>query len=132
VSIILTSCVTRSKLEEQIPKLEAFFKRCNFPREEEEGDDIDNNGEYWEFLDPEKLDNWSLHMIPFKNLICFSYKFKNNDTYYSISYDEKIKDIALYRANVIKVHCVTAQTGKPEVEQFHFTIILTPRKFPSP
>jgi len=76
-------------MEEQISKLESFFKRCDFAREEEKGDDIENNGEYWEFLDPEKVDNWSLHMIPFKNLICFSYKYKRNDTYYSISYDEK-------------------------------------------
>jgi len=69
-------------MEEQIPKLEFFFKWCDFAREEEEGEDIENHGEYWEFLDLEKVDNWSLHMIPFKNLICFSYKYKGNDTYY--------------------------------------------------
>jgi len=99
-------------MEEQIPKLESFFKRSNFVRDGEEGDDIENDGEYWEFQDLEKLDNWSLHMILFKNLICFSYKYKGNDTYYLVSYDEKIKDLAQHKANVIKVHYAMAQIGK--------------------
>jgi len=33
-------------MEEQIPKLEVSFKRCDFVREEEEGDDIKNDGDY--------------------------------------------------------------------------------------
>jgi len=86
--------------------------------------------EYWEFLDPEKLNNWSLYMIPFKNLICFSYKYKVNDIYYLVSYDEKIKDIASHRANVIKVHCMMVQMKKQEAEQCHFTIILGSQKIP--
>jgi len=97
-------------MEEQIPKLEAFFKKCNTEREEDEGDDINNDGDYWMFQDLDKVDTWSLHMIPFKNIICFSYKYKINNTYYSVSYDEKIKKIAPHRANVVKIYCVTAQT----------------------
>jgi len=45
-------------------------------RWEEEGEDIENDGDYWEFQNLEKLDNKNLHMILFKNLICFSYKYK--------------------------------------------------------
>jgi len=33
-------------MEEQILKLGSFFKRCNFAREEEEGNDIKNDGDY--------------------------------------------------------------------------------------
>jgi len=33
-------------MEEQIPKLELYFQRCNTKREEDEGDDINNDGEY--------------------------------------------------------------------------------------
>jgi hypothetical protein len=115
-------------MEEQIPRLEAFFKRCETPREEEDGDDIDNDGEYWEFQNPEKVAEWSLRMIPFKNLICFSYKYIESEAFYFVSFDEKIKDIAHDKGSMIKIHCVTAQTGIPEEQQCHFTIVLDSAK----
>jgi len=40
---------SHSRMEEQIPKLESFFKQCDVAREQEEGDNIENDGEYWEF-----------------------------------------------------------------------------------
>jgi len=117
-------------MEEQIPKLQCFFKKCNEGREEDEGDDINNDRDYWEFQDPEKVDSWSLHMIPFKNIICFSCKYKVGDNFYVVSYDEKIKEVAHYKAAVVKIHCVNAISGKSDKEQCHFTIILDTKKIP--
>ena len=35
-------------MEEQIPKLEAFFDRLDITRDEDDRDDFDNEWEYWE------------------------------------------------------------------------------------
>jgi hypothetical protein len=92
------------------------------------GDDFENDGEYWEFQSLEKMEKWSLKMIPFKNLICFSAKYKDSEPYYPISYDEKIKDIAQDVGSIIKIQCVIAQTGLKDEQQYHFTIVLDSAK----
>ena len=115
-------------MKDQIEKLEAFYKRCDHEAPGEDGDDFDNDGDYWEFKNPNKVESWSLHMIPWKNIISFAAKFKDTDHFFNISFDEKIKDVAHERGTLLKVRCITDVAGIPDREQYHFTIQLDSAK----
>lgn len=64
-------------MEEQVPKLEQYFKRMNITTDEDDGDDFNNEGKYWEPIEPEVLECWSLHLIPMTHLYCFSRQYKH-------------------------------------------------------
>ena len=117
-------------MEEQVPKLEAFFDRLDITRDEDDGDDFDNEGEYWEMKNPDKCECWSLHMFPFTDNICFTRKYKGSEPFYPISYEEKIKQISPDDKSKIKIHCITAQTWLTETKQHHFTIVLNSAEGP--
>ena len=59
--------------------LNMYFKKCKvqFLEDDNNADNHLIEGEYWRFKEPEEVETWSLHMIPFLNQFCFSYKFKN-------------------------------------------------------
>jgi len=44
-------------MEEQKEKLKAFFKRVQVIGGDDDGDDLVNEGEYWEMKDPEKVES---------------------------------------------------------------------------
>ena len=119
-------------MDDQTEKLEAFYVRCAHESSREEGDDFDNDGDYWEFKNPEKVESWSLHMIPFKNLICFAAKFKDTDHFFNISFDEKIKDVAHDSGPFLKIRCVTIVTGtSPKASSTTSLFAWTPQDVPS-
>ena len=111
-------------MEEQVPKLKAFFDRLDITRDEDDEDNFDNEGEYWKLKNPIFFGYWILHMIPFIDNICFTRKYKGSEPFYPISYEEKIKLISPGVKSNLKIHCVTVQTRLAEAEQYHFTIIL--------
>ena len=67
------------QMEDQISTLEMYFKKHEVQCDD---DDLNANedvieGEYWEFKEPERVEAWSLFMIPFTYDMTLSYKFKS-------------------------------------------------------
>ena len=48
---------------EQIQKLKAFFKQRENILDGDDGND-NTYGEYWEFQEPDKVENWSIALNP--------------------------------------------------------------------
>jgi len=117
-------------MEDQVEKLEQYFQRVTVIGGGDDGDDLDNEGEYWELLNPEKVEAWSLHMIPHTHNFSFSRKYKDQDPYYPISYNERIIAVSPDVAAKIRIHCVTTAIGKKDEDQYNFTIVVDSKKIP--
>jgi hypothetical protein len=79
-------------MDEQIPRLEAFFKRLVVDKDNNNGDD-NSSGEYWEFIRPDDVLSWSLELLPMTANTYFVHKFKNSPTFLPISYEERVKEV---------------------------------------
>ena len=65
-------------MEDQLSTLEIYFKKRKV-QYDDDNLNVDENiieGEYWEFKEPQRVEAWSLFMIPFTDEITLSYKFK--------------------------------------------------------
>ena len=64
--------------------LNMYFKKCEVQFLEDDNNASDHliEGEYWEFKELEEVEASNLHMIPFLNQFCFSYKFKNTQVFF--------------------------------------------------
>jgi hypothetical protein len=119
-------------MENQIEALEMYFKRCEIQCEDEDttADSTLIEGEYWEFIEPERVEAWSLHMIPFINKICFSYKFKNAQVFLQLTYHEVIKEVEADTHPMVKIKCMTDIPGTRLKDQYHFAICLNSVQIP--
>jgi hypothetical protein len=50
-------------MDEQIPRLEVFFKRLMVDKDDDDGDN-NSSGEYWEFICSDNVESWSLELLP--------------------------------------------------------------------
>ena len=105
-------------MREQIQRLQLFFKRKEVDISDDEGDDNSNN-EYWEFLNPEEVEAWSIALVPMTDFLHFQAKFRTAKDAMPISADEKVKDVVWYADNTLLIHCET--TSSP---LYFFTICL--------
>ena len=61
-------------------------------------------------------------MIPHTNLICFSYKFRSTQVFFTLSFEEKVKDVEIDTHPMLKIKCMTLKPGIERSHQYHFTI----------
>ena len=91
---------------DQIQRLQLFFKKREVDISDNEGDENSNN-EYWEFLNPEEVEAWSIALVPMTDFLNFQAKFRKADDAMAISADEKVKDVVWYTENTLLIHCET-------------------------
>ena len=103
---------------EQIQRLQLFFKQKEVDISDDEGDD-NSNSEYWEFLNPEEVEAWSIALVPMTDFLHFQAKFRTAEDAMLISADEKVKHVVWYVDNSLLIHCET--TSSPP---YFFTICL--------
>ena len=101
---------------DQIQRLQLFFKRKVVDISDDEGDD-NSNSEYWEFLNPEEVEAWSIALVPMTDFLHFQAKFRTAEDAMPIFADEKVKDVVWYADNTLLIHCET--TASPP---YFFTI----------
>ena len=75
---------------DQIQRLQLFFKRKEVDISDDEGDD-NSNSKYWEFLNPEEVEAWSIALVPMTDFLHFQAKFHTAKDAMPISVDEKVK-----------------------------------------
>ena len=101
-----------------------FFKRRENTPDEDEGDD-NVYGDYWEFLDSDEVEKWSMKLDPMTGWAHFVHKFKSSPVFLPISHEERIKDVLHEKPETVLVHCVTI--GE---DPYIFTICIDYKKSP--
>ena len=105
-------------------KLKTFFKHKDANLDEDDGDD-NLGGEYWEFIDLDDVECWSLEFILMSNWVHFVQKFKNLLAFLSISHEEKVREVRYESRKRINIHYMTT-TDEPCL----FTISIDYEKAP--
>ena len=89
---------------EQMKRFEIFFKQkdVNFDK-----DDCDDNsfGGYWEFINLEDVEDWTIELVPMMDYTYFVHKFKNSPIALPILYEEKIKELFSYSKGILLIQC---------------------------
>jgi hypothetical protein len=111
-------------MDEQVKKLEAFFKLRDNTQDEDDGDD-NTFGKYWEFQEPDKVELWSIELDPMMGRSYFVHKFKNSSVFLPISYNECVKGVLSESGRIVLTLCVTTTE-----DQYMFTICLDYSKSP--
>ena len=113
-------------MEDQFKSLNMYFQKCEIQCEEDTTgpDEFLNEGEYWEFKEPERVKAWSFHMIPHTNLICFLYKFRSAQVFLTLLFEEKVKDMEIDTHPMLKIKCMTLKPGIERLQQYHFSICI--------
>jgi hypothetical protein len=104
--------------------LETFFKR-KMPNPEEDGSDDNSGGEYWEFIDPDEVEFWSLELIPMSDSTHFMPKLKISPIFLPILNDEKIREVLYENPGRVNILCETTT-----LERYVFTISIDYAKAP--
>ena len=87
-------------------------------------------GESWMFKNPQDVEAWSLHMIPFTNDIQFSCKFMNAEVYIKLSVAERIKDLECLNDPLIHIKCMTTEINQKPEDAYHFTLVINSKTIP--
>ena len=106
-------------MADQIQRLNSLFKRMDVNLSDDEGDDT-INGEYWEVKDPDRLESWSIALVPMTDNVNFVMKFRAGPHALPISADERIQEVAYYcKGNTVHIHCETI-----DAEPYSFTVVV--------
>ena len=70
-----------------------LFKKMDVNLSEDEGDDT-TNGKYWEVKDRDRLESWSIALVPMTDNVNFVMKFHAGPHALPISADEQIHEVA--------------------------------------
>ena len=105
-------------MADQIERLCQFFVRKDVDLLDDEGDD-NTNREYWEPKDLERLESWSVALVPMTENVNFVMKFSAAPHALLISADERIKDVVHFKDNILHIHCETT-----DADPYAFTIAL--------
>ena len=113
-------------MEDELATLQIYFQKCAVQCDEDDHNVDDHliEGEYWEFKEPDKVEAWSLFMIPFKNEMTLSYKFKSVEVYLQVSFQAKIKDVEVETHPVVKIKCMTTICDIDKKDQYHFAVCI--------
>ena len=114
------------QMEDELATLQMYFRKCAIQCDEDDNniDDQLIEGEYWEFKEPDRVEAWSLFMIPFKNEMTLSYKFKGVEVYLQVSFQAKIKDVEAEMYPVVKIKCMTTILDIDKKDQYHFAVCI--------
>jgi hypothetical protein len=93
-------------MDEQIPRLEAFFKRLVVDKNNDDRDD-NSSREYWKFIHPDDVESWSLELLLMTANMHFVHKFKNSPIFLPISYKERIKEVLYGGDGRVDIYCET-------------------------
>ena len=77
------------------------------------------HGEYWEVKDPDRLESWSIALVPMTDNINFVMKFRASPYALPISADKRIQEVAYYKGNTVHIHCETT-----DAEPYSFTVVV--------
>ena len=119
-------------MDNELATLQMYFQKCKVQCQEDDRNNDENliEGEFWEFKEPERVEAWSLFMIPFKNEMTLSFKFKGAQVYLQISYQTKIKDVEADMHPVIKIKCMTHIPDVEKSDQYHFAVCIDSELIP--
>ena len=105
-------------MADQIERLCQFFVRKDVNLSDDEGDD-NTSREYWELKDPERLESWSVALVPMTENVNFVMKIFATSHALLISADEHIKDVVHFNDNILHIHCKTT-----DADPYAFTLAL--------
>ena len=105
-------------MADQIQRLNSLLKKIDVNLSDDEGDDT-TNGEYWEVKDPDRLESWSIALVPMTDNVNFVMKFHAGPHALPISADEQIQEVAYYKGNTVHIHCETI-----DAEPYSFTVVV--------
>ena len=111
-------------MADQIQHLNNLFKRMDVSLSDDEGDDT-TNGEYWEVKDPDRLESWSIALVPMTDNVNFVMKFRAGPHALPISADERIQEVAYYKGNTVHIHYETT-----DAESYSFTVVVNNTMLP--
>ena len=119
-------------MDDELATLQMYFQKCEVQCQEDDCNNDENliEGEFWEFKEPERVEAWSLFMIPFRNEMTLSFKFKGAQVYLQISYQTKIKDVEADTHPVIKIKCMTYIPDVEKSDQYHFAVCIDSELIP--
>ena len=114
------------QMEDELATLQMYFQKCVVQCDEDDHnvDDQLIEGEYWEFKELDRVEAWSLFIIPFKNEMTLSYKFKGAEVYLQVSFQAKIKDVEAEMHPVVKIKCMTTIPNIEKKDQYHFAVCI--------
>jgi hypothetical protein len=106
MSIVEQTGICPNRNMEQVKRLEAFFKWRVVSIDEDNGDD-NTFGKYWEFIDPDKLECWSIKLDLVTTSTHFVHKFKNSTIFLTISHNELLTEMLCKSSGNILIHYET-------------------------
>ena len=114
------------QMEDELATLQMYFRKCAVQCDKDDYDVDDQliEGEYWEFKEPDRVEAWSLFMIPFKNEMTLLYKFKGTEVYLHVSFQTKIKDVEVETHLVVKIKCMTTISNIDKKDQYYFAVCI--------
>ena len=64
------------QMDDELATLQMYFQKCEVQCQEDDRNNDENliEGEFWQFKEPERVEAWSLFMIPFRNEMTLSFK----------------------------------------------------------
>jgi hypothetical protein len=80
---------SKTRMTEQMRRLEAFFKSKVVDLDEDDGDD-NSFGDYWEFNDPYKVKYWSLELFLMTEWTYFVHNFQKLLVFFPILHEERV------------------------------------------
>jgi hypothetical protein len=107
-----------------VRRLEAILKRKVVNIDKDDGDD-NSADKFWEFIDLDKLESWSIKIDPMTTFTHFVHKLKNVSTFFPISHDELVREVLFKNGSTVLVHC-EMRGDKP----YKFTIYVEYSKSP--
>ena len=107
----------------QIKQLNNLLVRMDVNLSHDKDDDI-TNGDYWEVKDPDRLESWSIVLVPITDNVNFVMKFDASPHALPISANERIK-VTYYKGNILHIYSKTR-----DVKPYAFTIIVNNTMFP--
>ena len=105
-------------MADQIQCLNSLFKRMDVNLSDDEGDDTTND-KYWEVKDPDRLESWSIALVPMTDNVNFVMKFRAGPHALLISAEERIHEVAYYKGNTVHIHCETT-----DAEPYSFMVVV--------
>ena len=102
----------------QVEVLEQFFRRREASNSDDDGDD-NQFGEYWEPKENQRVQNWTITLVPMTDYFQLKTLYSGNSVYSPLSSNERIVDISNDGSDCVLIHCVTTDDTK-----YMFTVVM--------
>ena len=84
--------------------MQHFFRRKDVDLLDNNEDD-NSNIEYWEFLELDQVELWSIALVPIIDYVHFKAKLYTIREAMPLSANERVKDVVHYKHNIVHIHC---------------------------